>query len=123
MNITIKTKNHQLTDAMRELIDGKFSGLAKFEKGADGVTALECEIEQSIAAVRAGARYRAEGNLSINGKLFRAEAMNETLEGAVDAVRDELARELRHARGRERGLLKRGGAAFKRMLRFGRQEQ
>ncbi len=120
MNISVKTKNYQLTDAMRELIEGKFSALAKFEKGTEGTTALECEIEQSIAAVRAGARYRAEGNLTINGKLFRAEAMDNTLEGAVDSVRDDLTRELGRARGRARGLLKRGGAAFKRWLRFGR---
>jgi len=122
MNITVKTKNHQLTEAMRELIEGKFSGLMKFEKRLESPATLACEIEQSIAAVRAGARYRAEGNLSLNGRLFRAEAMDETLEGAIDAVRDDLMRELRRTQGRERGLLKRGGAAIKKMLRFGRSQ-
>ena len=122
MNITVKTKNHQLTEAMHELIEGKFSGLTKFEKGSESPAALACEIEQSIAAVRAGAKYRAEGNLSLNGRLFRAEAMSETLEGAIDTVRDDLMRKLRHTRGKERGLLKRGGAALKRWLRFGRNQ-
>ena len=70
--------------------------------------------------MRAGARYRAEGNLSVDGKLLRAEAMGDTLEGAVDQMRDELVRELRKSRGRERGLAKRGGTALKRLLRFGR---
>ncbi len=120
MNITIKTTHQELTDAMRELIEGKFSALEKLTAHSKVPAALECEIEESIAVERAGARYRAEGNLSLDGKLFRAEATSATLEGAVDRVRDDLAREIRRARGKERGLMKRGGAALKRMLRFGR---
>jgi len=123
MNINVKTKNHQLNDATRSLIDEKFSSLAKFEKNPDSVMMFNCEIEQSIAAVRAGGRYRIEGNLTIDSKLFRAEAVLETLEGAIDAVRDELLRELSRDRNKERGLLKRGGAALKRMLRFGRDSK
>ena len=75
-----------------------------------------------MGGVGVGASYGAEGNLSLNGRLFRAEAMEETLEGAIDAVRDDLMRELRRTQGRERGLLKRGGAAIKKMLRFGRSQ-
>ena len=71
MNISIKATGHTLTDETRELMDAKFAKLGKLV----GVGAmLACEIEESIAAVRAGGRYRAEGNLSVDGKLFRAEA-------------------------------------------------
>lgn len=117
MNITIKSTHRDLTLLERELIEGKFSALQKMVGEA---ALLSCEVEESIAVERAGAKYRAEGNLSVDGKLYRAEATSSTLEGAVDRVRDDLAREVRRARGKERGLLKRGGAALKRMLRFGR---
>ncbi len=116
MNITIKATNHELPLSMRELIEEKFSALEKF--AGDG--ALTCEIEQSIAVERAGAKYHAEGNLSLQGKLFRAEAESSTLEGAVDRVRDDLVREVQNSQGKKRGFVRRGGAALKRMLRFGR---
>lgn len=109
----------ELTQEVRELIEGKLSALEKFLERS-GPAELSCEVEESVATVRAGAKYRAEGTLFVDGKSFRAEAMHESLEGAVDKVRDELSREVRSARGKERGLVKRGGAALKRMLRFGR---
>lgn len=118
MNITIKATHHDLTLAMRELIEEKFSALDKLVMHAGSPATLSCEIEESIAVERAGAKYRAEGNLSVDGKLFRAQANGSTLEDAVDQVRDELSRELQNASGKKHGLLKRGGAALKRMLRF-----
>jgi ribosome-associated translation inhibitor RaiA len=119
MNITIKAPHHDLSDSMRELIEGKFAALDKLVAHAKSPVTLACEIEESIAVERAGAKYGAEGNLMVDGKLFRAEAVNETLEGAVDLVRDELARELQNAQGKKQGALRRGGTVLKRMLRFG----
>ena len=119
MNITIKATHHELTSAMRALIEEKFSGLTKLVANAATPTTLACEIEESIATLRAGAKYRAEGNLLVDGKLFRAEAVSGTLEGAVDRVRDELIREFSQSQGKKRSFVKRGGAALKRMLRFG----
>lgn len=121
MNISFKSKQ-EFNQRDRDLIEEKFKALDKFAAHGSVPASLECEIEESIAVERAGSRYRAEGNLTINGKFYRAEAMGPTLEAAVDEVRDELARELRHARGKERNLLRRGGSAIKRMLRFGRGE-
>ena len=120
MNITIKATHRPLTEDTRMFIEEKFSALEKLVANSESPATLSCEIEESIAVERAGAKYRAEGNLSVDGRLYRAEATSGTLEGAVDRVRDELSRELRSVRGKERGLMKRGGAAIKRMLRFGR---
>lgn len=120
MNITVKSTHQDLTLSMRELVEEKLSTLEKMVGGSNAPATLSCEIEQSMSVERAGSKYRAEGNLSVDGKLFRAEATSGTLEGAVDRVRDDLMRELRQSRGKERGFLKRGGAALKRMLRFGR---
>ncbi len=119
MNITIKTTPQDLIFSARDLIEGKLSSLDKLLERTTGPVSLSCEVEESIAVERSGARYRAEGNLSVNGQLFRAEATSNTLEGAVDQVRDELTREVQSAHGKRRSLLKRGGAALKRMLRGG----
>lgn len=119
MNITIKAMHHDLTDSMRGIVEEKFASLEKLVSGSVSPATLSCEIEQSIAVERSGAKYRAEGNLNVDGKLYRAEATGTTLEGAVDKVRDGLAREFQGAQGKKRGLVKRGGAALKRMLQFG----
>jgi len=119
MNITVKSTHQELTQTMRELIEEKLSAIEKLVGGPATPATLACEIEQSMSVERAGAKYRAEGNLSVNGKLFRAQAESGTLEGAIDRVRDDIVRELQHAGGKRKGLLKRGGAALKRMLRFG----
>lgn len=120
MNIVVKATNRDLSDPMRLLVEKKLSTLEKYTRRAKTPVLLDCEIEESLAVERAGGRYKAEGNLSVDGRLFRAEAIGETLEGAVDRVRDELARELKRTRGRERNLMKRGGETFKRMLQLGR---
>ncbi len=115
MDISIKATGHTLTQEARDLVDAKFAKLGKL---CGDTAKLSCEIEESIAAVRAGARYRAEGNLNVEGKLYRAEASHETLEGAVDRVRNELVREVRTSKSRTRRLARRGGALVKGWLRF-----
>lgn len=117
MNISIKATGKALAADSRVLAEGKLRALEKRLGENAGTALLECEIEESIAAVRAGARYRAEGTLKVNGKVLRAEATNASLEGAIDRVRDELARELRKASGKSRERVKQGGAALKRRLR------
>ena len=119
MNITINARHSELSAGSRTFIEEKLSGLQKFA-GDSERPLLAVEIEESLELVRAGAKCRAEGNLTINGKTFRAEAKGETLEEAVDELRDQLAAELRHSRGKTRGLLKRGGARLKRMFQSAR---
>jgi putative sigma-54 modulation protein len=117
MNITIKATHSELTDASRAMIEQKLSALHKFV--GDEISAqCACEIQESLEVVRSGSRFRAEGNLSVSGKSFRAEAVGETLEEAVDTLRDELMREVQRVRGKSRSFLRRGGAALKRMLRM-----
>jgi len=120
MNISIKAIGNELTQENRSLIEEKLSGVDKFLGSEVGEPMLEVSIDESLEVVRSGAKFRAEGNLSVNGKHFHAEASGETLEAAVDRVRDELSREVKRAHGKSRNMLKRGGARIKNMLRFGR---
>lgn len=119
MHIAIKTTGHDLTADTRALLEEKFTALERLTSRQESVARLFCEIEQSVAVERAGSKYRAEGNLSINGTVLRAEAMGQSLEDAVDQVRDDLVRQLTSGRGKRRELVRRGGAALKRMLRWG----
>lgn len=120
MNITIKTTGHELSLGAQQLIEEKFTSLGRLVSYAADTAVLACEIDESIAVERAGAKYQAKGNLSVDGHIFHAEAQSMTLEGAVDLVRDQLAREVQGASGKKRGLLRRGGVALKKMLRLNR---
>jgi hypothetical protein len=56
----------------------------------------------------------------VNDTVYYAEAVKPTPESAADRVRRGLESEIRHSRGRARKLIRRGGAALKNLLRFGR---
>ena len=117
MNISIKGTGRELSNDDRALVEKKLSALDKL--AGDAPAMLFFELEESLEVARSGAKYRAEGTLSIDGKILRAEALGDTLEGAVDRVRDELLRELRRSRGRARDLFRRGSARVKDWFRFG----
>ncbi len=118
MHITIKTTRHELTAETRSLVEEKFNALSKLVGGSEAPAQLACEIEESLAVERAGNKIRVEGNLSVDGKHYRAEAEGAGLEGTVDRVRDELVRQVQHTRGKKRGFMRRGGAAIKNLFRF-----
>ncbi len=119
MNITIKATKYTLTPETEALIEEKLAAPLRLlgEKG-DGAL-LEIEVEQAPPEGRSATPCRLVARLTVDGKVFHAEAVKPTPESAADRVRSELEAEIRRSRGRARRLIKRGGAALKRMLRFG----
>lgn len=120
MNITIKATKYQLRPETEALIEKKLIAPLRL-LGEEGDRALlEIEVEQAPAEGRSSEPCRLVARLVINDKVFHAEAVKPTPESAADRVRNELEAEIRKSRGRAKKLWKRGGAAIKRMLRFGR---
>ena len=119
MNITIKATKYKLTPETEALIEEKLAAPLRLlgEKG-DGAL-LEIEVEQAPPEGRSSQPFRLVARLIVDGKVFHAEAVKPTPESAADRVRSELEAEIRRQRGRGRRLLRRGGAAIKKMLRFG----
>lgn len=118
MNITIKSSKYQLSPETEALLEEKLAAPIRLF-GQKGDTALlEIEVEQAPAEGRSSEPCRLVARLSIDGKVFYAEAVKPTPEIAADRVRDDLEAEIRRSRGRSQTLYKRGGAAIKRMLRW-----
>ena len=119
--INIKSTNITLTPELTHLLDHKFTPL---ERHLDGKVELRCEIELERVTDHhhSGRIFRVEINLSQGGVLFRAEATEESIEEAIDVVRSELKRELKHAHGKKQTLWKRGRQAIKTMLRMDTSE-
>lgn len=115
--ITFKQTNITVDDHLPDLIEQKLITLEKFIGEAPSL----CEVEfERLTHQQTGDIHRVEVNLTVNGKLYRAEATAESFEAAVDEVRDELDAELRRTREKDNTLLKRGGRKLKSLLRFGR---
>ena len=82
---------------------------------------MTCQVEfERVAPQNTGAIHRVEANIFLKGKLYRAEATENTFELAIDTVKQELDRELSKAQEKRDTLLKRGRRRIKEMLRFGR---
>ncbi|MDP2665052.1 MAG: HPF/RaiA family ribosome-associated protein [bacterium] len=120
MNITIKATKYQLRPETEALIEKKLAAPLRL-LGEEGDRALlEIEIEEAPPEGRSSEPCKIVARLTINDKVYHAEAVKPTPESAADKVRSELEAEIRHSRGRARTLWKRGHSAVKRMLRFGR---
>lgn len=120
MNITINATKFRLTEGTEKLIKEKLAASLRLLGDESDKALLEIEIEEAPAEGRSSTPCRLIARLTVDGKVFRAEAVKPTPESAADRVRNELETEIRRSRGRARALVKRGGAALKRMLRFGR---
>lgn len=116
--ISTKSTNFTITPQLEVLLDQKFTSLAKFLK-EDGDVKCEVELEK-IGDQHSGKIFRAEINLFVEGKMLRAESTEDTMESAIDVIRDEITRELKHANEKSHSLMKRGGQAIKNMMRFGK---
>ncbi len=115
--ITVKATNLGLTSGLSSLIDQKLTPLGKLIP--DGATDTHCRVEvEKLTEHVSGKIHRFEANLFVDGKTYFSQATEEQLEKAIDTVRDELRREIEKVNGKQKSLLKRGGQALKKMLRF-----
>lgn len=116
--IQTKATSFELTPALTSLLEQKLTPLERLIP--DHETIRSCEVELGkVAEQQAGKIYRVEVNLTVEGKLYRAVAVEEQIEHAVDVVRDELKAEIRKTVEKERSLFRRGRRAIKRMMRMG----
>jgi len=96
MKFSIKTKNLESTEEIESYLDKKLKSLEKFLSSFNlDLVKAEVEIGRTTKHHQAGDIFRAEINLSINGKLFRAESEQESLYAAIDEVRDDLELEIK----------------------------
>ena len=100
-------------EALATLMDAKCTAFEKYI--GDAVASCDVEFEK-VTAQQNGKVFRVEANLMLDGKLFRAEATEESFEEAIDEVRDELDKELRRAKTKQETLHKQAGRAMKEQM-------
>jgi len=116
MNTNIRTNNITLTAAISDYTNKR---LKKIEKILDGDPTVQCDIElgRTSSHHHKGEIFRAEIHIVGAGKNVYAAAEKIDLYSAIDAVRDEVLRELRAGKGKRISLIRRSGARVKNMVK------
>ena len=117
MDIRIKTSDYEMTDEIASYLDTKLADIGRLL----GETA-RCEVElgRAVGHSQQGRVWKAEFVVHHEGERFRAIAHEESVQAAIDIVKDEMLQQLRKNKGRTTTLARRMGARLKRMARFGR---
>lgn len=119
MRITTKATNTTLTPAILEYVEKKIGNVEKLIDEAHREAArADVEIEVTTHHHKAGeAQFRAEVNLHAGEMHLRAEEFHADLYAAIDAVKDELTRNIVSRKGKQQSRLRRGGQRIKEMLK------
>ncbi len=115
--IQIKGTNYQVTGDIRAYIDKKIGALGKFADVRDPLTRFDIECARLSEHHKGGKVFRMEATVTIGGKQFRASAEEETMTAAIDAVQEELMKEMSRDKRKETSLVRRTGARVKEMMR------
>src|SRR3989338_3688879 len=123
MNIRIKATNYVLTPEVESYLSERLKSLEKFI-GAD-LDVVRCEVElgRDAGRPRHGANILfAEIAIIVPGR-DRVYARNnsESVNGAIDDVKEEVERKLLRERKLHRRIFRKGGAILKRIMRFGEE--
>ena len=119
MRIIIKATNTKLSSSISQYIEEKIGGLDRF-LGSYNQELVNAKVEVSKVTrdQRHGEIFRAEVNLSIEGRLIRAEETAESLLAAIDLVKDELSREIKRDKNKKTTQFIRGARSWKKFWRI-----
>ncbi len=114
MTISIKATNMELTEALKDYAEKRLGSIAKY----GSIAAIDADLGKSTNHHRNGDIFIASVNVETSlGKMYHADTEKSDLYEAIDVVRDELAREIKSAKGKEHSLFKRGAQRVKNMLK------
>lgn len=120
MNINIKSTNTELTPQIKDYVNKRINNLEKLIHYMDESVQVWVEIGRTTSHHLKGDIYRAEIQIHIPhyGKGVRAEAIQETLNEAIDGAHDKIKLELEKIKDKKISLVRRGARAFKKLIPF-----
>ncbi len=116
MKIDLKTTNFEITLSIKTYVQEKLDALDKFLPNDESIFA-DVELAKTTKHHQKGDIFKAEVNLKVPGRLIRAVAEKWDLHVAIDAVKDELQREITMNKEKKLSLYRRGARLLKKLLR------
>lgn len=117
MNINLKGTALEITSEISSYLDKRLEGIAKFLPGESDGYIVDVELGKTTKHHQAGDIFRAEININIGSKTFRAVSEQADLFTAIDDIKDEMARELSSHKGKQMSIVRRSGQKIKDMIR------
>jgi ribosomal subunit interface protein len=117
MKINLKGTGMEITPEISDYLEKRLMGIEKFLPASDDAFTLRVELGKTSNHHHSGEIFRAEINIYVGGKSFRAVSEKIDLNSAIDDVRDEISRELSSHKEKRISLVRRGGQKLKSMLR------
>ena len=121
METRIKTTDYQLVPEAEAYLQERLAMIEKLLDTDDTATRTDVELGRTTGH-KSGDEYYAEINLLVDGSSMRSTAHAENINAAIDEAKDEILNQLRKHKQFHRRMLRKGGAAFKRFVRFGGAE-
>src|SRR3989338_2288136 len=117
MNINTKATNVELTPAIQDYLNKKVAAFDKLINKNDESAALNVVLAKITQHHQKGDIFKAEMNLHISGKVLQASSEEQDIFVAIDLAKDEMTRELKSHKDKKVGILKKGGAKVKRIIK------
>lgn len=118
MKINIKATNLELTTELENYLRERIEHIDKLiVKNPNSEGLMQVELARETMHHKKGTIFRAEFNLRIDGKHFRADTTEEDIRAAIDLARDELTREITSAKQKRATLVRRGARMVKDFLK------
>ena len=121
MDIRIKATDYQITPQTSDYLNDRLAALEKYLGRDADIARCEVEIGRDAGRPRHGKNiWFAEINIIRpgNGRVY-AHNNSESVNGAIDDVKEEVERQLRQGNKLHRRFLRHSGAMLKRLMRFG----
>ncbi|MBI4919991.1 ribosome-associated translation inhibitor RaiA [Candidatus Azambacteria bacterium] len=115
MKIDLKTKNFEITPGILDYLQEKLDSLDRFLPKDESIFA-DVELAKTTRHHRKGDIFKAEVNLTMPGRLIRANVEEQDLHAAIDLVKDELKREINTKKEKNISLYRRGARLFRRIF-------
>ncbi|MSU55377.1 MAG: ribosome-associated translation inhibitor RaiA [Candidatus Taylorbacteria bacterium] len=117
MTINLKGTNISITSEISNYLNKRLEGIEKFLPTENQSFIADVELAKTTNHHKAGDIFRAEINIHIAGKSFRAVSEQEDLFRAIDDMKDEVARELSSNKKKKLSLIRKGGQKIKNIIR------
>lgn len=120
MDIRIKTTDYQMTPETSAYLDERLSHIEKLLDRDAELTRCEVEVGRDAGRPRHGANiWFAEINIKHpGGRLLRATNRSESINGAIDDAKEEIARQIRREKKIHIRMWRKGGSFAKRLMRL-----
>ncbi len=117
MTINIQGVGVELTEAIKDYINKKVSGLEKFIRNKEGDILIDVEIGKTSNKHKQGELFKTEININFSGKKFYTISDKEDLYASIDDAKEEIEYQLVQSKDRGDTLFRRGARSIKKMMK------